>query len=198
MIQPFFSGVNKLSQLLNPISFIDLSSIHKFRYNFSLKKIVKQELKIPSMKLGSNRIKFSLHGCNRRFLRQFFLKFSDHLICPKSGSGFTIISISKREPLCVSFELSSDQRRLEASQCMSICRRSKQFSVLLLWSEARSCFRSISIPSFKVSHRIHSIITIMESKFESLPIAQVEALLLAHESRLNKFKQSLSESPSIN
>lgn len=45
----------------------------------------------------------------------------------------------------------------------------------------------------------HSIIAIIESEFKPLPIEQVEALLLAHEARLNKFtKQTLSGSPSIN
>lgn len=44
----------------------------------------------------------------------------------------------------------------------------------------------------------HFIIAIIESKFEPLPIEQVEALL-AHEARLNKFtKQTQSDSPSIN
>lgn len=33
----------------------------------------------------------------------------------------------------------------------------------------------------------HSINAIIESKFEPIPIEQVEALLLAHEARLNKF-----------
>lgn len=32
-----------------------------------------------------------------------------------------------------------------------------------------------------------SVISVIESKFEPLPIAEVEALLLAHEARLNKF-----------
>ena len=39
---------------------------------------------------------------------------------------------------------------------------------------------------------------IIESKFEPQPIDLVEVLLLAHELRLNKFKQSSSDSPSIN
>ena len=45
----------------------------------------------------------------------------------------------------------------------------------------------------------HSINAIIESKFEPIPIEQVEALLLAHEACLNKFtKQKLSDSPLIN
>lgn len=44
----------------------------------------------------------------------------------------------------------------------------------------------------------HPIIVIIESNFEPQPIEQVGVLLLAHEARLNKFKQSFSESPSIN
>lgn len=45
----------------------------------------------------------------------------------------------------------------------------------------------------------HSIIVIIESKFKPFLIEQVEALLLAHEVRLNKLtKQTLSDSPSIN
>lgn len=49
-----------------------------------------------------------------------------------------------------------------------------------------------------LSSDYHSIIVIIESKFEPQPIIQVEVLLLTHETCLNKFKQSLSESPSIN
>lgn len=45
----------------------------------------------------------------------------------------------------------------------------------------------------------HSVISVIQSKFETLPIAEVKALLLVHEARLNKFnKQSLFDSPSIN
>ena len=39
MFQPFFSGVNKLSQLSSLIVFSDLLQIHKFRYVFFLRKI---------------------------------------------------------------------------------------------------------------------------------------------------------------
>ena len=74
MIQPLFSGINKLSQLINPIAFSILSLIHKFRYDFFLKKIVKQGLRILSMKCGSNRIRFFLRGCNRHFIHWFFLQ----------------------------------------------------------------------------------------------------------------------------
>ena len=44
-----------------------------------------------------------------------------------------------------------------------------------------------------------SIISVIENKFETIPIAKVKALLLAYEARLKKFsKQLLSDSPSIN
>jgi len=43
------------------------------------------------------------------------------------------------------------------------------------------------------------IILVIESKFDPLPIHEVEALLLAHESRSQKFvRKKLLESPSIN
>lgn len=45
----------------------------------------------------------------------------------------------------------------------------------------------------------HSIIAIIKSKFKPFLIEQVEALVLAHEARMNKLtKQTLSNSPSIN
>jgi len=42
------------------------------------------------------------------------------------------------------------------------------------------------------------VIYVIESKFDPLPIHEVEALLLAHESRSQKFRKKLLESPSIN
>jgi len=42
------------------------------------------------------------------------------------------------------------------------------------------------------------VISVIESKFDPLPIHEVEALLLAHESRSQKFQKKLLESPSIN
>ena len=44
----------------------------------------------------------------------------------------------------------------------------------------------------------HLVISVIESKFQPLPIEEVEALLLAHEARLLKFRRHTSESPSIN
>ena len=49
-----------------------------------------------------------------------------------------------------------------------------------------------------LSLKYHSVIVIIESKFETQPLEQVEALLLAHEPRMIKFKQCLAESPLIN
>ena len=43
----------------------------------------------------------------------------------------------------------------------------------------------------------HSVISVIESKFQLLPIEEVEALLLAHEARLLRFRKHTSESPSI-
>lgn len=43
-----------------------------------------------------------------------------------------------------------------------------------------------------------SIISVIESKFNPLPINEVEAFLLVHESRLPKFRKTLLESSTIN
>ena len=44
----------------------------------------------------------------------------------------------------------------------------------------------------------HSVISVIESKFHPLPIEEVEALLLAHETQLLKFRKHTSKLPSIN
>jgi len=44
----------------------------------------------------------------------------------------------------------------------------------------------------------HSVISIIESKFQPLPIEKVEALLLPHEAQLLKFQKHIFDSPLIN
>ena len=55
MIQPSFSSDNRLSQLSSLTAFSDSSQIHKFRYAFFLKMIVKLELKAQHRSLGATR-----------------------------------------------------------------------------------------------------------------------------------------------
>lgn len=42
------------------------------------------------------------------------------------------------------------------------------------------------------------VISVIKSKFEPLPIGEVEALLLAHEARMKKFQKRFADSPLIN
>jgi len=42
------------------------------------------------------------------------------------------------------------------------------------------------------------VISVIKSKFEPLPIGEVEGLLLAHEARMKKFQKHFADSPSIN
>ena len=188
MIPIFCYGDSRLNRWSNHTGFNVLLQILWSLCDSSRMSIAKLEKKIWRMRCGSNRIKFFSHDCNRRSQSRFCRAAWGAYIHIKSGRRFVNISTNKHEFKQGNCALSCVLRCWRINRCVCFFSKFKRSLILLLQLEVWYLLKSIWLLEC-LPRGYSSVISVIESKFEPLPITKVEALLLAHEARLHKFDE---------